>query len=115
MHPAEKSRRAPDQRSPDAERYRRLYKTARWLRIRLRQLAEHPLCQWCEAKGRILPATVCHHVDPASKQDAFFDGPFLSLCAPCHDSEAQKIEKIGYSTSIGEDGWPVDERHPANR
>ncbi len=107
----------PDSRSSDALAYRRLYKTKRWAKIRARQLQTHPLCQWCEAKGRIVAATVCHHDDPKQKNSpaTFFLGPFTSLCAPCHDSMAQQIERIGYSKAVGEDGWPTDERHPVNR
>lgn len=105
-----------DQRSPEAEQYRRLYKTARWTSTRKRQLSAHPMCKPCLARGRITPATVCHHKDKASKANpaTFYDGPFESLCAPCHDSDAQSQERRGYSNEIGLDGWPTDENHPFN-
>lgn len=106
----------PDRRSPEAEAYRKLYKTKRWQDTRARQLAKNPVCQRCFKRGHVIKATVCHHVDKNSKTDpaTFFAGPFESLCAPCHDSHAQSEERIGYSNEIGPDGWPVDERHPAN-
>lgn len=103
-----------DRRSPEAEAYRKLYKTARWQRIRAAQLAKHPVCARCRAKGHITAATVCHHTDPESKKTDFFRGPFASLCATCHDGPTQSEEKLGFSREIGNDGWPVDERHPSN-
>ena len=99
-----------DLRSEDAKRYRRLYKTPAWRRTRDHQLATHPLCQRCLAKGRYTPATVCHHVDKDSKAspETFFAGPYLSLCEPCHNSHHQSLEKGGHGrTPIGVDGWPL--------
>ena len=104
-----------DRRSPEAAAYRTQYKSARWLKLRKRQLTANPLCAWCYKRGHITPATICHHVDKDSKANAFYDGPFLSLCKPCHDSDAQSQEHRGFSLEIGKDGWPVDERHPTNR
>jgi 5-methylcytosine-specific restriction endonuclease McrA len=104
-----------DRRSPEAEAYRKLYKTARWQRIRAAQLAKHPICARCKAKGYVTTATVCHHTDPETKKTAFFDGPFQSVCAPCHDGQIQSEEKTGFSREVGIDGWPTDDRHPSNR
>lgn len=106
----------PDQRSPEAERYRPLYNTRRWRSIRAHQLAKQPLCERCLPK-RVTSATVCHHVDPATKADPerFYDGPFQSLCAECHDGPVQSAERRGYSTEVGADGWPTCSNHPVNR
>lgn len=101
-----------DRRSPEAERYRKLYKTARWKATRSTQLAREPFCQRCKAKGHLTEATVCHHTDKARKATHFFAGPFMSLCAPCHDGPVQSEEVRGFSTEIGIDGWPVDQKHP---
>lgn len=104
-----------DRRSSEALAYRRLYKTSLWARIRASQLSAKPLCEWCERKGIITVATVCHHETPhKGDREKFFAGPFLSLCQRHHDSEAQQIERLGYSKAIGEDGWPIDQAHPAN-
>jgi 5-methylcytosine-specific restriction enzyme A len=105
-----------DRRSPEAQLYRKLYKTARWQRLRERQLAEHPLCERCLKRRRVTAATVVHHVE-AHRGDTFkfFGGPFESSCAECHDRDAQSEERIGYSREIGADGWPVDPRHPQHR
>lgn len=106
-----------DRRSPEASAYRSLYATARWRQTRADQLAREPLCRPCAAAGRIMAATVCNHLIPEQKLDpaTFFDGPFSSSCAPCHDAGEQKVESAGYSAAAGGDGWPTDPRHPANR
>jgi hypothetical protein len=52
-----------------------------------------------------------HKGDPAK----FFDPSNCeAVCKPCHDGELQSEERVGYSTEIGADGWPVDVRHPIN-
>jgi hypothetical protein len=45
----------------------------------------------------------------------FFSGPFQSLCATHHSASKQRIERGGVSSQAGEDGWPIDPNHPANR
>lgn len=114
-----------DQRSPEAQRYRRLYNTARWKHpqhgVRARQLKKQPLCEMCLKANRLTPATVCDHVDPNSKQtdEGFFAGPFQSLCdAPpqrCHSSRKQRIEKTGHEPGCDASGRPTDPAHPWNR
>lgn len=106
----------PDQRSKAAEAYRRWYWTPRWRALRDAQLASEPLCQACNAKGRLVPATVCDHVEPhRGNEIKFWSGPFQSLCQHCHDRDKQGQERRGYSVEIDPDGWPVDPRHPSNR
>jgi 5-methylcytosine-specific restriction enzyme A len=41
-----------------------LYSSARWRRLRAYQLGAHPLCAFCLAKGLVVPATICDHVEP---------------------------------------------------
>jgi len=107
-------------RSPQAVQFRRLYYLARWRRIRRWVLAERPLCQRCEAKGRVVPATDVHHNPPhGGDLDKFWSGPFEALCKRCHDGPARREEMglptLDYSNDIGRDGWPLDRSHPANR
>jgi 5-methylcytosine-specific restriction enzyme A len=113
-----------DDRSPEAEAYRALYRDRRWRGpqgVRTIQLRDHPLCAMCEAAGRVTPATVCDHVDPKSKlsEATFFAGPFQSLCdaAPwrCHSSRKQQQEKVGYHAEVDAQGHPTDPLHPWNR
>jgi 5-methylcytosine-specific restriction endonuclease McrA len=103
-------------RSKEAEQYRRLYKTSRWLRLRKQKLREEPLCERHKAKGKVKAATVVNHRKPHKGNKAlFFDYSNLeSTCAPCHDSAIQSEERLGYSKEIGIDGYPIDPSHPAN-
>lgn len=112
-----------DQRSDQAESYRRLYNTARWKGkhgVRAEQLRKQPLCEMCLKAQRITVATVCDHIDPKSKdtEEGFFAGPFQSLCDAkpwrCHSSRKQQQEAKGFSTEVGVDGVPTDPAHPWN-
>lgn len=67
----------------------------RWQKRREAQLREHPLCCYCERKGRIVLATVADHVTPHRGDPALFDGPLQSLCATCHSSAKQREEAGG--------------------
>lgn len=50
----------------------------------------------CKANGRITIATVCDHITPhKGDEEAFWAGPFQSLCAMHHSSDKQRIEKGG--------------------
>lgn len=93
-----------------------LYKTAQWQAIRRIQLRRVPLCERCKARGVIRPATVCDHVTPhKGDSEAFWAGPFASLCESCHSSAKQSEETRGYRNDIGDDGFPTDPNHPYNR
>lgn len=110
-----------EQRSPEAQAYRAFYGSARWKRLREAQLRAHPLCAFCLQIGRVTAATVVDHIKPHKGQGGlFFSRDNLqSLCDAepwrCHSRRKQSIERLGYDTAIGLDGWPVDPNHPANR
>lgn len=81
-----------------------------WQAARAAYLARHPLCVFCEKKGRIEPATVVDHVVPhKGDPKLFWDRKnWQPLCKTCHDSDKQRIEKGGRPQArIGLDGWPV--------
>jgi len=99
----------PDHRSPEAAVYRRWYKTARWRAIAKHQRRIEPTCRMCRSMGRITAATVCDHVTPhRGDPDAFWAGPFQSLCDACHSGPKQREERGGVVRLIGADGWPVE-------
>lgn len=88
---------------------RGLYNTARWQRIRKRQLGMHPVCKMClDMDGKVTPATVCDHVKPHRDDvDLFWSGPFQSLCTACHSSRKQR-EELGFAIqTFGPDGYPI--------
>jgi hypothetical protein len=108
-----------DYRSDDARAWRGWYKLARWCGKHGRrtvQLAEEPLCRMCVAQGRITKATVADHVERHNGDaDKFWFGDLQSLCDEHHSATKQAEELRGFSTATGEDGWPIDPKHPANR
>ena len=92
-----------------AEMSRRMpYNTARWQRLRKRQLQKEPLCRFHQARGEFVPATVCDHTEPhRGDLERFWAGPFQSLCDPCHNSDKQRMERGGKPRPrISVSGWP---------
>lgn len=60
-------------------------------------------------------AVVDHKTPHKGCEMLFWDVDNLHLlCKYHHDKDKQQIERIGYNRRIGSDGWPIDERHPAN-
>jgi 5-methylcytosine-specific restriction protein A len=91
------------------------YGLSSWKERRRHQLSKEPLCAICEAEGRVTGATIADHLPPhGGSWNAFRTGPLRSLCKPCHDA-LQGIKAKGYRCDIGDDGFPVDPRHPFNR
>jgi 5-methylcytosine-specific restriction protein A len=41
-------------------------------------------------------------------------GPLRSLCRDCHNRQ-WATDARGYTSEIGDDGFPIDSRHPFNR
>jgi len=103
-----------DDRSAEAEAWRKLYKTGKWQAIRKAQLSAHPLCRTCLKSGKTTAATVCNHIDKDAKRtDAgFYAGPFSSECATCHDVVIGRDERRADdgrlpTQAFGADGWPI--------
>jgi 5-methylcytosine-specific restriction protein A len=94
----------------DTRPWRHLYGRARWRALRLRQLAEHPLCAFCLIGEVIEPATVVDHIKPHKGDVDLFHDPcnLQSLCAPCHDRD-KKLEEHGKVViRFGPDGFPLE-------
>lgn len=85
------SRREYDQRRGSAAE--RGYDAA-WQRFRKRYLAEHPLCEDCQATGIVTAATDIHHI--AKLRDRldlkYEDSNLMALCSRCHDVRTRKGE-----------------------
>jgi 5-methylcytosine-specific restriction protein A len=102
---------APAQTLPWKEWYGLLV----WKTLRAHQLREHPLCAWCLKQGKVVPATVADHIEPhGGDWNKFRTGELQSLCVDCHQPKWAE-DRRGYSRQIGDDGYPVDPRHPFNR
>jgi hypothetical protein len=68
----------------------------------------------CLARGVTTPATVADHIIPhRNDPNSFILGAVQSLCASCHNRVKKQLEKRGYDTAVGSDGYPIDPRHPA--
>jgi 5-methylcytosine-specific restriction endonuclease McrA len=108
-------------RTPEADEYRKLYKTKLWLILREQALlrdnfqCQQKGCGIFLKRGRSAPnSAVIHHIKPhKGDPELFFDiNNLQSLCKRHHDSDAQSLEARGYDITIGDDGWPVDPNHP---
>lgn len=108
-----------DKRSFDATAWRGWYGLAAWRGKngrRTLQLKLEPICRMCRLQGKVTKATVADHIEPhKGDPDLFWHGALQSLCATHHDATKQAEEHRGFSTATGEDGWPMDPKHPANR
>lgn len=79
--------------------YTRLMNSARWQRLRLQYLTAHPLCEQCQAEGRVQAAQCVHHVVPieSGRTDAECTGlafawnNLRALCYP-HHAEIHRSE-----------------------
>lgn len=96
--------------------WRALYGTAKWRSLRAAQLLKQPLCERCERKGRVTPATVAHHRRAHKGDHALFFDPdnLSSSCAPCHDQVEQIIEARGFEVGCDREGRPIAAGHPWN-
>lgn len=117
MNPERQQRRREyDRKRAEEQPWRKLYNTPRWRRMRARKLQANSLCEPCMDQGRCSLATVVDH-KTAHKGDRslFFDEANLeSQCSTCHDRHKQREEVVGFHVRTDDDGWPTDERHPAN-
>lgn len=87
-----------------------------WQRRRAEQLRLHPLCRLHLAmRGEVVVATVADHVVPHRGDLALFAGPLQSLCAPCHNSYKQELERTGSFKGCDLQGFPLCPFHPWNQ
>jgi 5-methylcytosine-specific restriction enzyme A len=67
-------------------------------------------------RGIAMPAEIADHVERhGCDYTKFLTGKLQSLCRSCHSSIKAGEERRGFRLGIGEDGWPLDPRHPVNR
>lgn len=86
-----------------------LYRTARWKRLRERQLAEQPLCEICLETETVTVANTVHHTAGGHKGDVdkFWSGPFQSLCPSCHSRFGAAEDRGRQIIRFGLDGYPI--------
>jgi 5-methylcytosine-specific restriction protein A len=90
--------------------WRKWYKLQRWRDRRAAQLAAHPMCVMCKARGVDRPASVANHIKRhEGDYELFWFGQLNSLCKSCHDVDQQRIELGGKARPmVGADGWPIE-------
>lgn len=69
-----------------------------WANLRNAYLAQHPLCEHCEQRGRVEPAREVDHIKPFNGRDdpLRLDWKNLqSLCHPCHVAKTHKEKREG--------------------
>lgn len=90
--------------------------TAAWDKAARLFKKQHPLCCMCEKEGRTTPTFAVDHIKPHRGDMTLFWDPnnWQPLCRDHHNRAKQSEERLGYSSAVGDDGWPVDDLHPAN-
>ena len=75
-------------------------------------LADHPLCVYCEQRGRLTPANVVDHVRPHRGDMALFwdVSNWQPLCKKCHDA-AKAREERGNASGCDAEGNPIAAGH----
>ena len=72
--------------------YRRWITSRRWGQLRRQKLTQSPLCQRCQALGRLTSASEVHHIRPVEdgvnrmeqEQLMFSPNNLMALCHQCH-------------------------------
>ena len=105
-----------------ADKYRKLYSTKQWRTLRgMILIRDHSRCQRCGVSltsGKSQPTSaVVHHKKPYKGNLTLFYDPsnLEAVCWSCHSGAIQSQGALGYDTTIGADGWPVDSNYPSVR
>jgi 5-methylcytosine-specific restriction endonuclease McrA len=85
---------AHQEQARSARPYRRLLWTKRYRRFVHWLLAERPLCEDCQAAGRVTASTQVHHVRKLSEhpEDLVDPEQCMSLCQSCHSVRTKRGE-----------------------
>lgn len=89
--------------------YIQLMNSREWRDLRTQIIREHPLCQQCEAEGRITASRCVHHVVPVESatteaeamQLCFRRTNCIALCYQCH-ADIHKAERSHSKEKIAE-------------
>jgi len=97
-----------EHRSDEAKAYRRLYKTARWARLRQSVLDADPLCRYCLQAEIVEEAKVVDHIRPhKGDPELFWSVDNLQpLCESCHNGRKQREDLGSIVPGLDADGWP---------
>lgn len=62
----------------------------RWRKIRNAYIQSHPLCEHCQARGRVTPAQEVDHIIPLEDGGTHDEANLQALCKPCHSSKTAR-------------------------
>lgn len=88
---------------------------AAWNRLRRAKLNADPLCEECNHLGRVVRATMVHHIQTieAAPELRLEWSNLMSLCEACHNlkhsGEAKQV------TGADATGFPTNPNHPWNK
>ena len=84
---------------------------SRWQRASKAHLARHPLCRYCQARGKVTAATCVDHIRPHRGDMALFwdRSNWASACNTCHSAKTAAGEKI---KGADVDGYSIDPSDP---
>jgi len=82
--------------------YQNIYQDKRWKKLRAAKMRANPLCERCEKKNRVTPASEVHHKKPFDEgqtqeeiESLAFDWDNLeSDCEPCHEEAHKELKKL---------------------
>jgi len=93
-----------------------IYNSRTWQRLRTLKLQTVPFCEPCEARGKLVVATVVDHKIAIEKGGDPFPplSGLTSMCCSCHSTKTLQVERYGQAHVIkghGLDGLPLDANH----
>ena len=87
------------------DNYIKLIHRNEWVKLRRQVLTAHPLCQRCEANGRLTAACEVHHIRPV--EEAISEGEQrrlmydpMNLMALCHRCHVEVHTEMGRSGKV---------------
>lgn len=98
-----------NKRSAEAIEARKLYKTAKWRRLREAHVLDEPCCRYCMRAEEIMPVEVVDHIKPHKGDLTLFYDPdnLQSLCNLCHSKLKQWEENNKLVIHFDGNGWPI--------
>ena len=92
-------------------KYKHIYNTARWQRLRVLKLRFDPLCEYCPPERRLEASEVDHFKAIEDGGEPFEWGNLRSTCKSCHSQKTAHGEVLH---GCDENGIPRDSRHEWN-
>jgi 5-methylcytosine-specific restriction enzyme A len=93
-------RKRDDVRTERVRDYQEIYQDKRWKKLRAWKMRNNPLCELCEARGKVVQMEEVHHLIPfdsgATKEEveelAFDYDNLESLCEKCHEERHKELK-----------------------